>query len=107
MGGLSRFASDIIIRGFDTPAKIVDGRFENFNYAGIVTRLLQPILPVFFTVQFNFLYEGWRNEAALDLKAGVAIFGIGLLILAVGAGAVGDLAILLPFAGESLIGAEA
>ena len=109
--GLSRFASDIIIRGFDTPAKIVtdDGpvRFENFNYAGIVTRLLQPILPVFFTVQFNFLYEGWRNEAALDLKAGVAIFGIGLLILAVGAGAVGDLAILLPFAGESLIGAEA
>ncbi|KAH8049389.1 FAD binding protein [Aureococcus anophagefferens] len=103
--GLSRFASDIIIRGSDTPAKIVtdDGpvRFENFNYAGIVTRLLQPILPVFFTVQFNFLYEGWRNEAALDLKAGVAIFGIGLLILAVGAGAVGDLAILLPFAGEA------
>merc|ERR1711937_646532 len=33
--GLSRFASDIIIRGFDTPAKIVDGRLENFNYAGI------------------------------------------------------------------------
>ena len=35
--GLSRFASDIIIRGFDTPAKVVDGRFENFNYAGIVS----------------------------------------------------------------------
>merc|ERR1711924_219088 len=33
--GLSRFASDIIIRGFDTPAKIVDGRLENFNYAGM------------------------------------------------------------------------
>ena len=37
--GLSRFASDIIIRGFDTPAKIAfnDGmvHFENFNYAGI------------------------------------------------------------------------
>merc|ERR1719238_1272944 len=48
--GLSRFASDIIIRGFDTPAKIVDGRLENFNYAGIVTRLLQPILPIFFMV---------------------------------------------------------
>ncbi len=68
--GLSRFASDIIIQGFDTPAKIVrdpDGgplslRFENFNYAGIVTRLLQPVLPVFFSVQFNFLYSGWRNE---------------------------------------------
>merc|ERR1712086_758962 len=66
--GLSRFASDIIIRGFDTPAKIVwnEGeslpRFENFNYAGIVTRMLQPILPIFFIVQFNFLYDGFKNE---------------------------------------------
>ena len=105
--GLSRFASDIIIRGFDTPAKIVDGRVENFNYAGVVTRLLQPILPVFFWVQFNFLYEGWRNEAALDIKAALGIAGFGLLILALAAGAVGDAAILLPFAGESLLGAEA
>lgn len=51
--GLSRFASDIIIRGFDTPAKIVtkDGlKFENFNYAGIVIKMLQPILPIFFIV---------------------------------------------------------
>merc|ERR1712161_61664 len=56
--GLSRFASDIIIRGFDTPAKIrFDGgiKFENFNYAGIVTKILQTILPIFFLVQFNFL----------------------------------------------------
>ena len=60
---LSRFASDIIIRGFDTPAKIVDGRLENFNYAGIVTRLLQPILPIFFMVQFNFLYEGGATSS--------------------------------------------
>ena len=59
--GLSRFASDIIIQGFDTPAKIVDGRLENFNYNGVVTRLMQPILPVFFSIQFNFLYSGWRN----------------------------------------------
>ena len=81
--GLSRFASDIIIRGFDTPAKIVDGRLENFNYAGIVTRLLQPILPIFFMVQFNFLYEGWRNEFAFDVKAGLLIGGLGLLLLAV------------------------
>merc|ERR1711903_358830 len=80
--GLSRFASDIIIRGFDTPAKIVDGRLENFNYAGIVTRLLQPILPIFFMVQFNFLYEGWRNEFAFDVKAGLLIGGLGLLLLA-------------------------
>merc|ERR1719181_1099621 len=46
--GLSRFASDIIIRGFDTPCKLgfYDGAFvcENLNYAGVVTRLLQPIL---------------------------------------------------------------
>ena len=47
--GLSRFASDIIIRGFDTPAKIVRDpdtgaiRFDNFNYAGIVTKMLQPM----------------------------------------------------------------
>jgi len=105
--GLSRFASDIIIRGFDTPAKIVDGRLENFNYAGVVTRLLQPILPIFFMVQFNFLYEGWRNEFAFDVKAGLLIGGLGLLLLAVGAGAVGDAAVLLPFGLESIFGVEA
>merc|ERR1719353_254596 len=105
--GLSRFASDIIIRGFDTPAKIVDGRLENFNYAGVVTRLLQPILPIFFMVQFNFLYEGWRNEFAFDVKAGLLIGGLGLLLLAVGAGAVGDAAVLLPFGLESVFGVEA
>ena len=64
--GLSRFASDIIIRGFDTPAKFVSDetgtRIENFNYAGVVTRMLQPILPIFFMVQFNFLYDGYKNE---------------------------------------------
>jgi len=75
--GLSRFASDIIIRGFDTPAKIVnkDGiKFENFNYAGVVTKVLQPILPLFFKIQFDFLYEGYRNESALDLKSGLGLF---------------------------------
>lgn len=45
--GLSRFASDIIIRGFDTPAKIArreDGSFafENFNYAGMMSCLWFP-----------------------------------------------------------------
>ena len=87
--GLSRFASDIIIRGFDTPAKIIvkDGiKFENFNYAGIVTKLLQPILPVFFSVQFNFLYEGWKNEVAIDLAATFGILLIGGIILLLGAG---------------------
>jgi len=64
--GLSRFASDIIIQGFDTPAKVTfeDGKMnmENMNYNGIVTRLMQPILPIFFSIQFNFLYAGWRNS---------------------------------------------
>ncbi|KAJ1616296.1 hypothetical protein T492DRAFT_1107679 [Pavlovales sp. CCMP2436] len=63
--GLSRFASDIIIRGFDTPCKISftpEFKMENFNYAGVVTRILQPILPIFFWVQFNFLYSGWKNN---------------------------------------------
>lgn len=110
--GLSRFASDIIIRGFDTPAKFVGdapglAKFENFNYAGIVTRLMQPILPVFFMVQFNFLYDGYKNELAVDLKSGLPIAIIGSFILLIGAGAVGDLAILLPFLGESLLGGEA
>jgi len=59
--GLSRFASDIIIQGFDTPfSSFSDPRGR--NYAGFVTRLLQPVLPLFFSIQFNFLYAGWRNE---------------------------------------------
>jgi len=96
--GLSRFASDIIIRGFDTPAKIViDGgvKFENFNYAGIVTKMLQPILPIFFLIQFNFLYEGWRNEVAIDVKATVGFLFIGGIILALAGGNLGELGVLL------------
>merc|ERR1711918_140948 len=86
MGGLSRFASDIIIRGFDTPAKLgfYDGKFvaENVNYAGIVTRLLQPVLPIFFSVQFNFLYDGYRNEFSLSsLRYPAAIAAFGLVVL--------------------------
>mmetsp|Transcript_11338 Transcript_11338/g.16993 ORF Transcript_11338/g.16993 Transcript_11338/m.16993 type:complete len:549 (+) Transcript_11338:145-1791(+) len=92
--GLSRFASDIIIRGFDTPAKIVkaeDGsiKFENFNYAGIVTKMLQPILPIFFSVQFNFLYEGWKNEWPIDFKAALGVTLVGGFILLLGGGEIG------------------
>jgi len=93
--GLSRFASDIIIRGFDTPFKIVTEngkmRFENFNYAGVVTKMLQPILPIFFTVQFNFLYEGWRNDIPIDLKATFGFLTLGGLVLLVGAGSLGEI----------------
>jgi zeaxanthin epoxidase len=108
--GLSRFASDIIIRGFDTPAKIAfkDGglKFENFNYAGIVTKMLQPILPVFFTIQFNFLYEGFRNEFAIDFKAAAGFFVVGGLVLLVGAGGLEEGALLGGLGLESLFGTE-
>lgn len=106
--GLSRFASDIIIRGFDTPAKVtLEGglKLENFNYAGVVTRLLQPILPIFFNLQFNFLYEGWRNEFAFDPKAGLGLLFIGSAILLAGAGL--DAAFLEGAAATVGLGADA
>lgn len=109
--GLSRFASDIIIRGFDTPCKVgfYDGAFvfENVNYAGVVTRLLQPILPIFFAVQFAFLYDGWRNEFSLktlQIASGIIFFGV--LLLAAFAATAGTEVALLGFGAEALIGAE-
>jgi len=107
--GLSRFASDIIIRGFDTPAKIVlkDGvKFENFNYAGIVTKILQPILPVFFTIQFAFLYDGWKNDS-VDLKAAFAFLLVGGFILAISLGMVEEAALFGGLGLEGLLGGEA
>jgi len=109
--GLSRFASDIIIRGFDTPSKIVkaeDGsiKFENFNYAGIVTSFLRPILPIFFAVQFAFLYDGWKNESLIDLKAAVGFTVLGGLILILGAGSVGEAGLVLGPVLEGLFGTE-
>jgi|EP00979_Chaetoceros_neogracilis_P001070 zeaxanthin epoxidase len=112
--GLSRFASDIIIRGFDTPAKVIlkDGiKFENFNYAGIVTKVLQPILPVFFTIQFAFLYDGWKNNS-LDLKSAFLFLVVGGFILAVSLGLLEEGALLGGigleglFAGEGFAGFE-
>jgi zeaxanthin epoxidase len=102
--GLSRFASDIIIRGFDTPAKITDSGIENFNYAGIVTRVLQPVLPVFFNVQFNFLYNDWRNKFAIDLGATVGILLIGGLFLVAYAAVAGDVGILAALGLEGVLG---
>ena len=108
--GLSRFASDIIIRGFDTPAKITwkDGtpKFENCNYAGIVTRMLQPILPIFFKVQFNFLYDGWKNEFGIDFIAAISFVVIGGGILLLSAGVVGEAGIAASIGLEAFIGAE-
>ena len=108
--GLSRFASDIIIRGFDTPAKVYfddEGKlkFENFNYAGIVTKILQPILPLFFVIQFNFLYDGWRNEGEIDLKSFLGFLTVGgfVLLLFIGTEAAG---VGLTFGVEAFLGAE-
>jgi len=110
--GLSRFASDIIIRGFDTPCKIAveEGKLivENVNYAGIVTRLLQPILPIFFSVQFAFLYEGWENKFSLaSFRFAAPFLGFGLLILAAFALTAGTEVAALGLGLETLIGVEA
>jgi len=108
--GLSRFASDIIIRGFDTPAKIswVDGkpRFENCNYAGVVTRLLQPILPIFFKIQFNFLYDGWENKFGIDFGAAISFLVVGGIILLLSAGIFGEAGIATSIGFEALLGTE-
>jgi len=117
--GLSRFASDIIIRGFDTPCKLgfYDGKFvcENLNYAGVVTRMLQPILPVFFAVQFAFLYDGWDNKwSPQNTKIGLGIGFFGLILLgafAITAGAevafLGEAAAAAGVGLEALVGVEA
>jgi len=109
--GLSRFASDIIIRGFDTPCKLgfYDGKFvaENLNYAGIVTRMLQPVLPVFFSVQFAFLYDGWRNDFSLGkVKTGLGIAFFGLITLAAFAITAGTEVAFLGVGAEAFVGAE-
>ena len=81
---------------------------ENLNYAGIVTRLLQPILPLFFAVQFNFLYDGYRNEWSVgDLKYPLIIGSFGLLLLASFSFVVGSEVALGGLALESLLGVEA
>lgn len=109
--GLSRFASDIIIRGFDTPAKIVWDKnglqFQNFNYAGIVTKMLQPILPIFFKIQFDFLYEGWKNELAIDVGASIGFLFFGGIILLLGAGAVGEAGVGVGLGLDAVFGGEA
>jgi len=109
--GLSRFASDIIIRGFDTPCKLgfYDGKFvcENFNYAGLVTRALQPILPIFFAVQFAFLYDGWKNDFSLkQVRFGLTILFFGVLLLAAFAFTAGTEVAFLGVGAEALLGLE-
>merc|ERR1719282_1905795 len=110
--GLSRFASDIIIRGFDTPCKlgVYDGKFvcENLNYAGVVTRFLQPILPVFFAIQFAFLYDGWDNKwSPTQLKIGLSLLFFGVILLAAFAATAGTEVAFLGGGLEAFLGLEA
>jgi zeaxanthin epoxidase len=105
--GLSRFASDIIIKGFDTPASVKlprqdeDGKWHGFeveypSYNGFATRVLQPVLPVFFSVQFNFLYSGWANERfALEPIRDLLVIGPGVIL--------GGLALEALVEGEGLV----
>ena len=109
--GLSRFASDIIIRGFDTPAKIRrddNGQlvFENFNYAGIVTKMLQPILPLFFSIQFNYLYDGWKNESSVDVPSAIGFSIVGGAVVLLLLGSVLEAGVGLGIGLEALAGAE-
>ncbi|EEC50032.1 zeaxanthin epoxidase [Phaeodactylum tricornutum CCAP 1055/1] len=109
--GLSRFASDIIIRGFDTPAKIYrdeNGKFqfENCNYAGIVTKILQPILPIFFSVQFAFLYDGWKNDKQIDFKAFLGFSVLGGLIVSLVLFELAEAGLGIGLGAEALLGAE-
>lgn len=84
----------------------MNGKFENFNYAGIVTRILQPILPIFFIVQFNFLYDGWDNRKVIDFKSGFGLLFVGTLILLIAGGAIEEGGLLAGLGLESLLGSE-
>jgi zeaxanthin epoxidase len=81
-------------------------RFENFNYAGIVTKMLQPILPIFFSVQFNFLYDGYKNEGGIDFKAAVGFLTIGGVIALLTAGTLGEAGLGVGLGLDAVFGAE-
>ncbi|KAG5182534.1 zeaxanthin epoxidase chloroplast precursor [Tribonema minus] len=58
--GLSRIASDLIINQFDTPARMTMSPFKMDMPGGmksIMTSLMQPVLPLIFWAQFNYLYS--------------------------------------------------
>ena len=48
---------------------------------GIVNKILQDILPIFFVVQFAFLYNSCKNSNIIDLKTRLGLLGFGALIL--------------------------
>jgi len=70
--------------------------------------MLQPILPIFFSIQFAFLYDGWENKFSLNqVKTGLAIGAFGVLTLLAFAATAGTEVAFLGLGTEALIGAEA
>eukprot|EP00904_Undaria_pinnatifida_P002278 jgi/Undpi1/12050/HiC_scaffold_4.g01749.m1 len=58
--GLSRIASDLIVKNFDTPMKVTMDPFNVDAPGGInsfMTSLMKPVLPVIFYAQFMYLYR--------------------------------------------------
>jgi len=73
-----------------------------------VTRILQPILPVFFAVQFAFLYDGWDNKwSPSQLKIGAGLTFFGLTVLALFAATAGTEVAILGAGVETILGIEA
>ena len=68
--------------------------------------MLQPILPIFFIIQFNFLYDGWENEMAIDVPATLGVASIGGLILLLSAGSLGEAGLGLGLGLDALFGTE-
>ena len=67
--------------------------------------MLQPILPVFFMIQFNFLYDGWKNKSKIDWKATLGFVTLGAAILLAG-GAVEEVGLGLGLLGLEGLGLE-
>jgi hypothetical protein len=57
-------------------------------------------------VQFNFLYDGYRNKRAIDLPAALAFATIGGIILAVLSFELAEAGIGIGLGAEALLGAE-
>lgn len=58
--GLSRIASDLIVKNFDTPMKVTMSPFKVDAPGGInsmMTSLMKPVLPLIFYAQFMYLYS--------------------------------------------------
>ena len=70
--------------------------------------MLQPILPIFFAIQFAFLYDGWDNKwNPAQVRIGLTLGVIGLVVLVLFAATAGAEVAFLGAGLEALIGAEA